>query len=223
MTLNPEQLKAVLFDMDGTLVSSLPVIHYCVNQITGKYAHRSLTTEEVIHTFGPPAHEIIRRLTGTLDKQIQDRAVREYYDCDASNVGKKVVLFKGIPQLLAKIQQSGRHLGLVTGVEKILMDYTLNAFSLAELFETRISRDDVSKGKPDPEGVKLALSRLGTIPTESLLVGDAPADMLAAKRAGVHTAAALWSPENIGDPRRENPDLEFQTVLQLEEFLFSAR
>ncbi len=221
-TPDPDQLKTILFDMDGTLVSSLPVIHYCVNQISNKYVNRTLTIEDVINSFGPPAHAIIRSLTQTLSDDFQAKAVSDYYACYASNVHEKAVLFQGIFGLLSRLRESGKHLALVTGVEKILMECTLDAFDLGKYFEARITRDDVKAGKPDPEGVKLALTRTGSRPVEAMLIGDAPADIVAGKRAGVFTGAALWRPENRGDPRSERPDMEFHSVEQLASFLLVA-
>lgn len=208
--------------MDGTLVSSLPLIHYCVNEISQKYVNRGRTVQDVVNSFGPPAHEIIRSLTRDLDPNLQNRAVGEYYRCYRDNVSKKAMLFEGIPSLLSDVRESGRQLALVTGVERVLMDYTLNSFDLSKYFETKVSRDDVTKGKPDPEGAMLALSRLGVNPDKSLFVGDAPADIRAGKRAGTATGAALWSPENIGDPRMENPDFVFRSVAELSALLLNG-
>jgi phosphoglycolate phosphatase-like HAD superfamily hydrolase len=56
-----------------------------------------------------------------------------------------------------------------------------------------------------------------------MYVGDSPADMAAGRQAGVLTGAALWSPENRGDPTTEHPDYEFRSVQQLSDFLFPKK
>ena len=114
-------------------------------------------------------------------------------------------------------------MALFTGVEKVMMEYTLNPFKLSEFFKVCITADDVQKSKPDPEGINLALSRINADAKDSMYVGDSPADMVAGKRAGVLTGAALWSPENRGDPTTEHPDHEFRSVLQLSDFLFPRK
>jgi len=206
--------------MDGTLVSSLPVIFHCENEISRKYLNATLALEEVIAKFGPPAHAIIRSMTANLSENLQNQAVADYYECYRKYVASRALVFPGITQLLRRIRSTGRRLALVTGVEKIMMEYTLNPFNLSEFFETRVNADDVRNSKPDPEGINLALSRIKVNPRESMYVGDSPADVIAGKRAGVLTGAALWSPENRGDPTTEHPDYEFRSVKQLSDLLF---
>jgi len=215
-----ERPKAIIFDMDGTLVSSLPVIYHCENEISYKYLKTSLTLEEVISRFGPPAHTIIRDMTRNLSDELQIRAIADYYECYRTHVSSRGLVFPGITDLLRKIKVSGRRLALFTGVEKNMMEYTLAPFKLSELFEVRITADDIQRSKPDPEGINLALSRIKASARDSMYVGDSPADIIAGKRAGVLTGAALWSPENRGDPTTEHPDYEFRSVRQLSDFLF---
>ena len=215
--------KAIIFDMDGTLVSSLPVIYHCENEISRKYLKTSLTLEDVVSKFGPPAHTIIKEMTRNLPDADQSRAISDYYECYRTYVSTRGLLFPGIIDLLRRIKKSGRRLALFTGVEKKMMEYTLNPFKLSEFFEARITADDVQRSKPDPEGINLALSRLRVDASESMYVGDSPADIIAGKRAGVLTGAALWSPENRGDPTTEHPDHEFRSVLQLSDFLFPKK
>lgn len=216
-------LKAVVFDMDGTLVSSLSLIYHCESEISKKYTGKGLTLEEVISKFGPPARTIIRTITASLGEEAQHRAVLDYYDCYSRNAPNKVLVFPGIEHLLTRIRSSKIHLALMTGVERVMMEFTLKPFGLDAYFEHRITADDIQKGKPDPEGILLALDRMGIEPGASMYVGDSPADMIAGKRAGVTTGAAMWSPENRGDPASENPDYQFRSVQQLSDFLFPRR
>ena len=209
--------------MDGTLVSSLPVIYHCENEISRKYLKTSLTLEDVISKFGPPAHAIIKEMTLSLPDSVQIRAVSDYYECYRTNVSSRGLVFPGITQLLGKIKGSGRRLAVFTGVEKNMMEYTLNPFKLVDFFEVRITADDIQKSKPDPEGINLALSRINASAKESMYIGDSPSDIIAGKRAGVLTGAALWSPENRGDPTTEHPDYEFRSVQQLSDFLFPRK
>jgi len=213
-------LNGVIFDMDGTLVSTLPLIVHCVNEIVEKYLGRKLTLEEVISTFGPAAREIIRRFTIQLGEIQSKAAIEDYYSCYRRELLRRALLFPGIEELLGKLQKSGKRLAVFTGVERVLMEVTLDSFGLRKYFQVLVAGDDVRKSKPDPEGVRLALNKMRLRPKESAIIGDSPADILAGKGAGVVTIAALWSPENRGDPTSENPDFQFRSVSELARFFF---
>ena len=215
-----DSLRAIIFDMDGTLVSSRLLMHHCISEISEKYTGKALTLEEVVAKFGPPIGTIIRSITTHLSEEEQEQAVQDYYHCHRNNVSSKVVVFPGISLLLERIRSSGRQLALMTGVERAVMEPTLNAFGLQAYFDERITVDDVRNTKPDPEGILLALARIRADPKTSMYIGDAPADIVAGRRAGVFTGAALWSPQTGGDPSKENPDFQFRSVQQLSDFLF---
>jgi pyrophosphatase PpaX len=213
-------LNGVIFDMDGTLVSTLPLIVHCVNEIVEKYLSRKVTLEEVISTFGPAAREIIRRFTLQLGEIQSKAAIEDYYSCYRRELPRRALLFPGIEELLGKLQKSGRRLAVFTGVERFLMELTLDSFGLRKYFQVLVAGDDVHKSKPDPEGVELALNKMRLQAKESAMVGDSPADILAGRGAGVVSIAALWSPENRGDPTTENPDFQFRSVSELSRFFF---
>jgi pyrophosphatase PpaX len=215
-----KNLNGVIFDMDGTLVSTLPLIVHCLNEIVEKYLSRKLTLEEVISTFGPAAREIIRRFTVQLGEIQSKSAIEDYYGCYRRELPRRALLFPGIEELLAKLQNSGKRLAVFTGVERVLMELTLDSFGLRKYFQVLVAGDDVRNSKPDPEGVWLALNKMKLRPKESAIIGDSPADILAGKGAGVVTIAALWSPENRGDPTTENPDFQFRSVSELSRFFF---
>src|SRR2546426_2047248 len=119
-------LMAIVFDMDGTLVSSLPVIFHCENEISRKYAKATLSLEDVISKFGPPAHAIIRSMTSSLPETLQSQAVVDYYECYQKNVPARGLAFPGFTNFLGEIQSASNRLGLVIEAEKALMNYPSN-------------------------------------------------------------------------------------------------
>ena len=214
------RLKGIIFDMDGTLTSTLPLIVHCVNEISELYLDRKMTLDQVIGTFGPPAREIVGRLTSPLGESESRRAIDDYYECYNRELPHRALLFPGMEDLLHRLRESGKHLAVFTGVERKLMDLTLDTFRLRQYFHTLVAGDDVTRPKPDPEGVQLALRKLKLQPAEALMVGDSPNDVNAGKQAGVATAAALWSPEGRGDPTTAGPDYTFRSIRELSDFFF---
>src|SRR5713101_3886612 len=154
------RLKGVVFDLDGTLVSTRQLIAHFVQEIVGKNLGRTPTLEEVMANFGPAAWEIVSKYTLSLGEGQNRRAIEDYYDCYRRELPRRALLFPGIEELLGKLRKSGRRLAVFTGVERIQMDMTLEGFGLRKYFQVLIARDDVQRPKPDPEGVKLALAKL---------------------------------------------------------------
>ncbi len=208
--------------MDGTLLSTLPLIIHCFNEVYNRYLNKTLTSEEIIASFGPTARNLIRSQGSSLSEGRIQRAVDDYYECYRKNSSSKILVFPGVPELLGKLRMSGRRLAVVTGVERVLMEHTLKEFGLNLEFEVTVGGDDVHDPKPDPEGVELALAKMRVRPRESIFIGDSPADILAGKAAKVLTAAALWSPEGKGDPTEAAPDYKFRSLQQLSNFLIPA-
>ena len=77
---------------------------------------------------------------------------------------------------------------------------------MASLFSVVVGFEDVARHKPDPEGVELALGRLGVLPKEALLVGDSAADIEAARAAGCPSCYATWGIQGDTVPLSTSPD-----------------
>ncbi len=208
----------IIFDIDGTLLRTLELVLFCVNKVSQKYLNRTLTRDEIHKSFGPPVREVIREYTKTLPRTTTERAVREYYNFYKSLINAKASLVPGTLELLERLHSSGKHLAVVTSVEKCLMECNLHAFGLKDYFDVFISADEVQKYKPNPEGILRALHLMNTTARNAMIIGDSPSDMQAGKAAGIVTGAALWNPEGPGDPCNESPDYEFRTVEEVLSF-----
>ena len=211
-------IKGIIFDMDGTLISTEAVIVHCVNETSKKYLKRALPAGDAFWTLGPPARNIIKGFADGLPAKPVREAVDDYLLCYRNNFLDKATLFPGIPRLLQKLCASGKRLAVVTAEEKALMEFNLATLGLKDYFDILVSRDDVLKPKPHPEGIRLALRTMRTSPEESMMIGDAAIDMLAGRDAGLLTVLAKWAPQFQGDLNKARPDYEFHTVEQLARF-----
>lgn len=211
-------IKGVIFDMDGTLISTEAVIVHCVNEISKKYLKRALPAGDASWTLGPPARNIITGFAKGLRGKPVKKAVDDYLSCYRRNFPNKAIIFPGIAELLKKLHASGRHLSVVTAEERALMEYNLATLGLKDYFDILVSRDDVLKPKPDPEGILLALKGMKTKPERSIMIGDAATDILAGRNAGLLTGLATWAPQFQGDLSKARPDYEFHTIEQLARF-----
>jgi len=204
--------------MDGTLFSTQELIVHCVDETSRKYLYRSLPREDSLWSFGPPARNIIRQFARSIPDSPASEAVDYYDSLYRNNFREMATGFQGIPELLQGLNDSKKSLAIVTSETSTLSKYALEAFSLHDYFDTLVTSDHVSKKKPDPEGVYLALKNMQLGPEDCMLVGDSTTDIAAGKRAGLLTGAALWGSETWGDPRMASPDHSFSDVQELSKF-----
>ena len=177
------KIKAVLFDLDGTLIDSIP-FHKRSFQLLFKKFGKSLpekairnyirwSTEEIFHRL-----KVEEKLGMNLESFLEVR--REiYYDLIR---GKKIVLKDRIA-FLKKIRKKYK-IALVSNSSHFTVNYSFPKSAL-KLFDAVVSFSDVAKGKPAPDMLLLAAKRLQVKPSECLMVGDSVVDVLASKAAGM--------------------------------------
>lgn len=169
-------IKAILFDMDGTLVSSIAAVELVWSNWARKHG---LDVDHVLHSIhGKPARDSIKLLAPHLDlAQEEDWVLKSEL---AESAGIKAIA--GARELLATLKDYPW--AIVTSADR---DLALHRLKLAgiELPAVLVTVNDVTKGKPDPEGYLLAASRLQINPAECLVVEDTVAGLEAGRRAGM--------------------------------------
>jgi pyrophosphatase PpaX len=184
-------IKAVLFDFDGTLADTLPVCFLAFESVFKKFDERDVTTEEIKSMFGPSETGIIRE---NLKNNNHEKAIELYYEIYRDRHENIVPKNEEINTLLRELKSRGYKLGIVTGKARRSLDISLECLELNNIFDVIVTGDDVEFPKPHPEGVNKALEELGVSNTEAIFLGDSDADILAGKQANVHTIGVHWLP-----------------------------
>lgn len=182
-------MKAVIFDCDGTVADTLPLIFHCFRKVFRKHAGRELTDEEIVFMFGPHEADILRQ---NLPAESVKHAIEDFYSEYTTHHAQLVQNDQAIVRLLRQLSRQGYKLGIVTGKARRSAELSLDYLQLKELFDVIITGDDVQEPKPHPEGILLALQRLGVPVSEAVYVGDSNADILAAKAAGMRSIGVHW-------------------------------
>lgn len=173
-----QQLKAILFDFDGTLLDSFPA-HYKAYKVTLEHFDMEITPELYRQTYTPNWFAMYEAFGIPRDK---------YEEADhiwLAEVSKhQPQLFPQTRPLLDALS-SKYSLGLVTSGSRDRVFRDLASTAISDSFEVIITGDDISNPKPDPEGLLIALDRLEIQPRQALYVGDAREDCLMAEAAGV--------------------------------------
>lgn len=208
------KLKAVIFDLDQTLAATQDLILAAFNHVLAKYWKKELAAAEIIAAFGPTEEGILKNLLGVrYTPQVLEDFYR-YYQAHHHTVR----VYPGIPQVLSLLSSHRIGRGVLTGKGNRSTLFTLSAVKLLNSFEVIVTGDNLSRPKPSPEGLIKAMTALKADPEQTLLVGDAPADFMAAKEAGTRCWGAYWGvpePEAYHKSLPVRPDRYF---LKVEDF-----
>ncbi len=183
------RIRAVLFDIDGTLLDSNDAhAHAWLDALRGH--GRDVPFDLVRSKIGKGGDKLLLELAGIDVDSPEGRLVVErrtavfkaYYLPDLGP-------FPGARALVDRLRSRGLALCVVTSATAAEVADTLRTAAVADLFEHVVTSEDVDRSKPDPDLVKMGLEKVGVGPREAVLVGDTPYDIMAASRAGVSTIA----------------------------------
>ncbi|HET6312993.1 MAG TPA: HAD-IA family hydrolase [Chloroflexia bacterium] len=181
-------IRAVLFDLDGTLINSIDHIVDCWQHTVRTGLGREISREEVLPTIG-------RALVACLDEMAPGRGQELYgiytnYERDRHDAA--VHLIAGTGETLDALLAGGYKLGVVTSKVLPVAMSGLRLFALDRYFEVIITQEDTERHKPYPDPLLVACERLTIPPVEAVYVGDAHPDVEAGKAAGVLTVGVTW-------------------------------
>jgi pyrophosphatase PpaX len=183
------RFPVVLFDLDGTLIDSGPIILASMQHATKTVLGREIAYEELAATVG--GQGLVAQMRA-LDPERVDELV-EVYRRHNDPLHDTLEAFDDLLHVLPRLRDEGRRLGIVTAKRHRTVRLALDRFpDLAEQFDVVVGYEDTEVHKPAPEPVLAALGKLGAEPGEAAYVGDSPFDVQAAKAAGVFAVAVGW-------------------------------
>jgi HAD superfamily hydrolase (TIGR01549 family) len=195
-------IKAVVFDMDGTLIDSATVIPdayiACITALGGPF----YTPPEII-AVGPPE----AMLTHLLGRPSSAAEVDDYH-VRLERLARGVTVYPGIGETLATLA-SQVPLAVFTGASIRACRILLRPTGLLGYFTALVGGDEIARPKPYPDGILEVCRRIGVNPPDAAYVGDAPNDLRAARRSGALAFAAAWGhqyqPDEPSDGVLERP------------------
>ncbi len=205
--------RAILFDLDGTLVDTTDLILRCFSHCWQTVYGLEHSREALIATFGIPLSEAMRRLTRepaiaelAVSDEMIERLLLEYRSFNSVHHDRLAQPFNGTSKVLEELRARGYLIGVVTSKGRELATRGLKLCSLDGLIDAAVFLEDTSIHKPNPEPILAALEKLDTRADCAAYVGDSCHDMIAGRRADVRTIAALWGPYPRTELERERPD-----------------
>jgi len=181
------QLKAILFDFDGTLVDSEPLHFQMWQQLLAKYGVELTEQQYKDHYAGVPttlnAVDMISRFKLSIPAHSLASAKKELTRSIIAKSG--FPLMPDVREILAQLTCYDLKLGIVTGAAKSNVHATIKAHSLEKYFSIIVSGEDVSRNKPAPDCYLLAMSQMGVTARDCLAFEDTELGLTAASSAGI--------------------------------------
>ena len=177
--------RGVVFDLDGTLLDSMPLVVRGLALAVEPFRSRP-DRREVMGSLGGPSEACLRRLLGG---EAHVAAALARYTEFLGRHEPLSRLFPGARKLVEDLHQAEIHLGLWTGRERSMTVARLGALALDRCFPVLVCGDDLPSHKPDPAGLLRILAQWRLRPDEALFVGDSDQDLAGARAAGVPMVA----------------------------------
>ena len=216
-----ENIQAVLFDLDGTLIDSAPDLGAAVDQMR---VDRGMTSLPLAH-YRPMAGAGARGMIGlafgfTPEHPEYDVMKEEFFRNYEACMTQRTFAFEGVVQMIDKLVAAQLPWGVVTNKSKRFAEPLTQAMPLFKSAAVVISGDTTPFAKPHPEPLFEAARRLGIEPTACVYVGDDERDIVAGHAAGMKTVAATYGYLGVqSDVQKWQAHANIQSPLELDDLL----
>jgi phosphoglycolate phosphatase len=214
-------IRALLFDLDGTFADTAPDLAFALNETLRKFGGEPLPYQRIRPLVSHGAAALISLGFG-MEPDDHGHAERRRYllQVYAENICRETAPFDGILSLLAAAERRQLPWGIITNKPSRLTEPLMLALRLAHRAGCIISGDTCEHSKPHPQPLLHAAELLNTAPSRCIYIGDARRDIEAGRAAGMHTAAALYGYiEEHDPPAGWNADWQIESPRELLQLL----
>ena len=185
--------KYFLFDLDGTLIKSIPSIMESFRRaVKAVYGNIPFDDKWFLSTIGLPLTDAFK-IFPEKDREILHS---EYVKANAELQQGGVPFCDGVEEELRKLKKAGKILAIVSAKRKDPVNYWVDIAGVRDLFSAIVCKEDTVKHKPDGEPVLYCLKLLSAKKSEAVYIGDAEYDLLSATNAGVTGVLVGWTEMN---------------------------
>lgn len=210
-------VRAVLYDHDGTLVDSLPMVVAATNRVLVANGHGAAPRDAVIAAMVLPTAPRMGHHAHTSDAIEQGRLAAEFYAAARELGPVHARAYEGIPSVVSAFAARDIRQAVVSNNEGAVVRIIMRHLGLAQHFAALYGEDDVAAPKPDPRGIVQAAAALGVSLDDCVFVGDSENDSDAARAAGVRSIGVTWGIH----PRARMEHLGFGSLIDRPEQLLS--
>lgn len=212
-------IRAILFDIDGTLIDTVDLIVQSLGYTFKKHTGIDLNRSELRRLIGLPIaiqmHYLDDKITQPVDYEAMEKDDIGFYETHKQ-------LERVIPEAVEAVRitfSKGIKTGLVTSKNKAELENTMPRLQIDPYVGIVVSAEDSARPKPAPDPVLTAVSHLQVSPEETLFIGDTVFDLTCGRSAGSRVAAVAWGAHLPEDLRAMQPDYFFETPADLLEWI----
>lgn len=210
-----DSVRCILFDLDGTLIDSLPDLRQSLNFIRYHFHLPPLAGDQVQSFVGDGVWMLVERSLPHLDTE----ARKEGYDLFRCHYYQHCTdysrLYPDCRQTLKTLKAMQKKIGVVTNKPDLPSQRILEAFKLTPYIDLLLGGDKALEKKPSPLPIRQILEKLDCPPEEALMVGDSANDMDAAKAAGVSTCGVTYGFSFPACSDGTRPDFMIQKLIEI--------
>ena len=216
-------VKSCLFDLDGTLLDTIPALHYTVNLTLADLGLPSLDRRFIPFFAGDGVTKLLERtlvqVTGEAATDLLTRAQERYLAHFRTTCMHEVKPYPTMPELLRELKARGITLAVVTNKPQPMADMNIHGVFGDGLFDTIVGARNGLPRKPAPDSALLAAHMLKALPGECLYVGDTNTDMRTGGAAGMQLCGALWGFRGREELEPFRPDFLAENPIDILEYL----
>jgi beta-phosphoglucomutase family hydrolase len=184
--------KAILWDLDGVLADTAAFHFEAWRQIFESLG-KGFSEDDFKRTFGLRNQAVLRDVLGNIPREQLDDLGRRKDELYRALIQGNLSPLAGVERLLRHLKGDGKRMAVVSSTARENVRLILASLGLDSYFETVVAGEDVTRGKPDPQGFLLAAERLGVAPGDCLVIEDAPDGIEAGRRAGMRCVGVATS------------------------------
>lgn len=199
------KVKAVFFDLDGTLTDSIEDLAESMNYALRKFSLPERTVSECRDMVGYGRQHFGDMAVGDRDELVDDvlGVMKAHY---LENYCEKTVLYEGIREVVDELAEKGIRMAVITNKDQDVACRIVEDFFGEGFFEEVVGAANGNQPKPEPDTVLGMCSRMGVEPGECVLVGDSEVDVATARNAGLLGVAVSWGFRDMDILQRSKPD-----------------